>query len=161
MQKLIAALMVLAFAGFALGDCYTYTTTVTNGQAITYSDALPVSGYIDKIEMYTEAASTTTVTVATYGGTAGTNAVETFATTAIDGGTPVLVIPRRVGTTTAGVSLVAEALAAAASTNVGTIITVPYERAMVGGNLKVAVTGTANDGSCPVNVKIFYEPIAK
>jgi len=146
----------------AVADTYTYTTTLTNGQPISYSDALPVSGWLDKIEVATESASTTTVTVATY---SGTTAVDTFYTSAINGTNPVKVArPRVVGTDSTGANLTAAAFAipAGVSTNgVGTVISVPYDRPMIGGNIKVATTGTANDGSCPVTVTLFYLPTPK
>ena len=154
----------LAFAAVSNAEVYTYQITLTNTQPITYSDPLPVSGWLDKIEVLTDAASTTTVTVATYGGSAGTTAIDTFATKAITaGGTAVVFRPRVIGTTTAGVNLAGATTAGTGgltnSITATQALIAKYEKVMVGGNIKVATTGTANDGACPVTVSIFYQPV--
>lgn len=162
-MKRILAITAVALALFAIGaraDSYSYSITVTNAQAITYSDPLPVSGWLDKIEVVTDADSTQTVTVATYN---GTTAVDTYATKAISGASKTATVfrPRLIGTSNAGV-----AIAGAGTTNefniaATTALVAAYERPMIGGNVKCAVTGTANDGSATVAVTIYYEPLKK
>lgn len=160
MKKIICLFAILAalVSVGALADSYTYTTTVTNNQAIAYSDPLPISGFFDKAEITTETASTTTVTLATY---SGTTALDTYVSlSGMNGTTPTKLVRTRVlGTDNTGSALAA----AGNSTNVSwsTTVNVPYERPFIGGNAKVAVTGTANDGSCPVTVVIYYQPTQK
>jgi hypothetical protein len=143
----------------AMADSYTYTTTCTNNKAIAYSDPLPISGYIERIEVYqSSSVATTTVTVATYDG-GGTTALTTFASKACVGNQ--VFTPRVVGSTTAGVTLVA-ATGSSSGTNTTTMLVVPYEKMMIGGNTKVAVTG----GDAPltaytINVTVFYTPIKR
>lgn len=164
MKKMLAILClaaVSAYVGYA--DTYTYTTTVTNGQAIAYSDPLPISGWLDRIEAYTEINSTTTVTVASY---AGTTAAFTYFSAAIGQGASLLPTNARtrvVGTTSAGADLSSSVTDSGigATGLVTQVKSVPFERPMIGGNVKCAVTGTANDGSCPVTVTIFFEPLNK
>lgn len=161
MKKLIAIAALLACVS-AVADTYTYTATLTNTQPISYSDALPVSGYLEKIEAVSDVASTTTVTVATY--TTGNQAIETFATKALSAvGTNATALFRtRVIGTDSGATALAAAGLLNNSTNTyvgtGTALGSLYERPFVGGNLKVALTGTANDGACPVTVTIYYLP---
>ena len=154
---LVLASIVALFVGIlpSKADSYTYSVTVTNGQALNLSDPLPVSGYIEKIEVVTESASTTTVTVATY--SSASNAIETFASAIINGTTPQKVFrPRFISTDIGGTNLTATTVNTP-SNAVGTVtFSIPYERGFAGGNLRCAVTGTANDGSCPVNVTIYF-----
>lgn len=159
----IAACSLIGFA--AIADTYTFTATLTNGQPITYSDPLPVSGYLEKIEVSADVASTTTVTVATY--TSGNQALDTYATKAISAvGTNATAVfrTRVLGTDNAATALSAAGLLNNTTntyTGVGTSLVAGYERPMLGGNVKVALTGTANDGSCPVTVTLFYLPTPK
>lgn len=149
MKKVVGLVAVglMAFAVFAQADTASITVTVTNNQAITYSDAFLVSGYLDKIEVVQDAgaATTSTVTVATYD---GTTAVETFASLSSLTGNKV-VRYRAAPQTSAGVTV-------DVATNA-----IPYEKVIIGGNVKAAVTGTANDGSNPVKITIYYEPLKK
>lgn len=155
MRKLIGVLAGLCLCGSAFADSYTYTLTVTNAQPITYSAALPVSGWLDRIEVRQDTA-TSTVTVATYDGTA---VVETFASKVGIIGNKVF-RPRKIGTDTFGTNL-AHVITGGTASNVTTVINIETERMMLGGNVKVAITGTANDGSNPVDVTLFYEPTKK
>jgi hypothetical protein len=142
------AMVLLVVAANA--DVVTYTTSVTNGQAITYSDPQPVSGTLDKIEVIKTAATTCTVTVATY---SGTTAVDTYFTKAMSESTTAIVCrPRFIGTTSAAVDI---ASVAGTGTNTLTQLNAVYEKPMVGSNLKVAVTGTA--GACDVIVRFFFK----
>jgi len=156
MKRFIGLVCFLAVGAAFAADVYTYTITGTNTQPITYSDSLPISGVLDKIEVITSAASTCTVTVASY---SGTTAVDTYATKAISNGetaTPAVFRPRVIGTTSAGVELAGVVLASGDnSTNlVTTVLSAQYERPMIGGNVKVATTFTA--GASTAIVRLFY-----
>lgn len=148
---------VVGIAVLAQADTRTVSLTVTNGQAITYSDPIPASGELEKIEFVQSSASTATVTIATY---TGTTAIETFASLSAWATTTKLVKPRAVGTTTAGVSIVAVVGSGSdALTNLATtVLSAPYERLVVGGNLKMAVTGTANSGTNTVTATLYFKP---
>lgn len=157
MKKLIGMFLVVlvAFAVSVQADTATVALTVTNGQAIAYSDAIPASGILEKIEVIqSDATATSTVTVATY---SGTTAVDTMASlTALVGNK--VVRPRVIGTTIAGVNLAA----VEGTTNVmSTLLAALYEKPMVGGNLKLAVTGTFNAGTNTVTCKVYFQPLAK
>lgn len=153
--RCLALLFLSLFIPASFADSYTYTATLTNAQNITYSDALPVSGYLEKIEFAQDSAATTTVTVATY---ASTTAIDTYATAAVSTTTK-LFRPRVVGTDNGGTALAAVVVNETTNTVATTQLQVPYERSMLGGNVKVALTGTANDGSNPVTVTIFFDPV--
>jgi hypothetical protein len=141
-----------------MADSYVYTTTCTNNKAIAYSDPLPISGYIERIEVFqSSSVATTTVTVASYD--ANNTALTTYASKACVGNQ--VFTPRVVGSSTAGVTLTA-ATGSSSGTNTTTMLVVPYEKLMIGGNSKVAVTG----GDAPltaytINVTVFYTPIKR
>lgn len=150
-------LCVLVLAGVACADTATVTLTVTNGQTITFSDPITASGYLDKIEVVASdgTAHTSTVTIATY---SGTTAMETFGTlSAWSAGTKVI-RPRVLPTDNTGTALAASA---SATTNATIQLSVPYAQPLIGGNLKMAVTGTANTGSNTVTATLYYEPLKK
>lgn len=156
MKKVMLSLGVfLVVAVMAGADVYTYQVTVTNAQPIGYSDALPISGYLDKIEICQDSGATTTVTVATY---ISTTAVDTYFSAAIADTANTVARPRFIGTSSA-----AAALAAVNGTtnSCTTVLVAAYEKPMIGGNVKVAVTGTLNDGSNVVTVRIYYEPLKR
>lgn len=160
MKKLIIVSAIIAALSLnASADSYTYTSDslLTNGQ-ISTSAALPISGYLDRIEMYgANAAMTSAVVVASY--TSAGTAIDTFANvSALAETTPVVIRPRFVGTTTAGVNIAPVQLVG--GTNVSTILTAPYERPVVGGNVKIKVTGTVANTNT-VTVTVFYEPLPK
>lgn len=153
----IIAAMLFACVSASTADSYTYVSDslLTNGQ-ISTSAALPISGYLDRIEMYGgQAAMTSAVVVASY--TAGGTTIDTFANvTALAETTPKVIRPRFVGTTTAGVNIAPVELVG--GTNVSTVLTAPYDRPIVGGNVKVKVTGTVANTNT-VTVILYYEPI--
>jgi hypothetical protein len=156
MKRIIATLAALmCVASIASADVETYSVTVTNAQPIIYSDPLPVSGWLDKIEVIQESAATSTVTVATY---SGTSAIDTYASKAISGAVGTVFRPRFIGTGSNGTNLAA---AASGTNQYATILSAAYERPMIGSNVRVAVTGTANDGSNTVTVRIFYSPLSR
>jgi len=74
--SLISGLVFMAgVAGVAMAGTQTMSITVTNGQPIAISSAIPVSGVLDKIEVCQSAGATSTVTVANY---VGDTATEVF-----------------------------------------------------------------------------------
>jgi len=161
MKRFLVALLVLTIcAAFVQADTASISLTVTNGQAATLSDAVLISGEIDKIEFTQDSAATSTVTLASY---SGTTAVETFASLTGLATATKLVIPRRVGTTSAGVSLtgVVGSGSDALTNLVTTVLMAPYERPIAGGTIKMSVTGTANDGANTVSALIYYKRLEK
>jgi len=162
MKKVIGLFLVVlvGFAVLAQADTATVTLTVTNGQAITYSDAIPASGILDKVEIIQTAGCTATVAVATF---SGTTAVDTLVSLTSLVGNKV-VRPRIIGTTTAGVNLAASVQAGSdALTNlVSTALVGLYEKPMVGGNLKLAVTAAAaTQADNTVICRVYFTPVAK
>jgi hypothetical protein len=162
MKKVIGLFLVVlvGFAVLAQADTATVSLTVTNGQAITYSDAIPASGILEKVEIIQTAGCTATVAVATF---SGTTAVDTLVTLASLVGNKV-VRPRIIGTTTAGVNLAASVQAGSdALTNlVSTALVGLYEKPMVGGNLKLAVTaGVATQADNTVTCRVYFTPVSK
>lgn len=158
---LISGLVLLSVAVLSFGDTATVSLTVTNAQAATLSDAVLISGEIDKIEFSQDSAATSTVTLASY---AGSTAVETFASLTTWTDTTKLVIPRRVGTTSAGVSLTAAVFGTQFGTGtnaLGTVLYAPYEKPIAGGTIKMSVTGTSNDGANTVTATIYYRRLEK
>jgi hypothetical protein len=162
MKKVIGLFLVVlvGFAVLAQADTATVSLTVTNGQAITYSDAIPASGILEKVEIIQTAGCTATVAVATF---SGTTAVDTIVTLTSLVGNKV-VRPRIIGTTTAGVNLAASVQAGSdALTNlVSTALVGLYEKPMVGGNLKLAVTaGVATQADNTVTCRVYFTPVNK
>jgi hypothetical protein len=163
MKKMIG-LFVAAVVGIAVlaqADTRTVALTVTNGQAITYSDPIPASGELDKIEI-SQTSTGATITVATY---SGTTALETFATMATGTTQTKLFVPRRVGTTSAGVSIVAVVGSGSdALTNLATtVLSAPYEAPVIGGNVKLAVTAHASAATSTntVTATLYFKPLAR
>jgi len=124
------------------------TLTGTNGAAIQYSDAIPVSGILDKIEIVqTGTASTNLVTLATY---SGTTAVETFVSLADNTAGADVVRLRVLPTANTGSALAAASTGGTnTSVAVTTALMVPYQAPWIGGNVKMAVTGS---GTASTNV---------
>jgi hypothetical protein len=162
MKKMIGMFLVslIGFAVLAQADTATVSLTVTNGQAITYSDAIPASGILEKVEIIQTSGCTATVAVATF---SGTTAVDTFVTLTDLVGNKV-VRPRVIGTTTAGVNLAAAVQngSDAVTNNVGTVLVGAYEKAMIGGNVKLAVTaGVATQAANTVICRVYFTPVSK
>lgn len=155
MKKVLVSFVVLCLLAFvASADSYTYTKAVTNGQPATLSDQIPVSGYLDKIELSTDlgAAATCTVVVATY--TVNSNAVETYATKAV--GAATVIRPRFLATDNTGTAI-------ATTTNTGTatatMLIANYEKPLVGGNLRISTAGTLSGATTNnLTCTIYYEP---
>jgi hypothetical protein len=163
MKKVIGLFLVVlvGFAVLAQADGYrSVSLTVTNGQAITLSDAIPVFGVLEKIEIVQTVGCTATVAVATF---SGTTAVDTLVSLTSLVGNKV-VRPRIIGTTTAGVNLAASVQAGSdALTNlVSTALVGLYEKPIVGGNLKLAVTaGAATQAANTVEARLYFTPLVK
>lgn len=160
MRGLMIGLMaVLALAGMALADSYTYTVAATNGG--TYqSDPLPVSGWLDKIEFSQDASATCTVTVCSYAGTNAT-AVETYMTLSGTAADTDVVKTRFIGETSAGVAY-AGVISGTETSAASTVLVAPYERPMLGGDIRVNVSSVnASDGTDNITVRILYEPLAR
>lgn len=149
MKKVIGIMLVaLACASGAFADSYTYTSeafsTATQWAA---SSDLPVNGELDRIILWnTDPKGTSVVVIANYAGTAIADVLYTGIVNNASAA-PIVVIPRRVGTDTSGTALT-HAITTGASTNYVTqSMSVPYEKIMLGGNVKVRVV---NQGTTTV-----------
>jgi hypothetical protein len=140
--------VVVGFAVLAQADTRTVTKVITNGQAITYSDPIPASGYLEKVEVVQTAGATATVTIATY---TGTTAVDTHVSLASLVGNKV-VRQKVLGTDNTGTALIG-----GASTNM------TYSYPLIGGNLKMAVTdaGASSTGSNTVTATLYFVPVPR
>lgn len=127
------------------------TTTVTSG-------TFTASGWLDRIELSGTAGSTCGVVVASYD-SAGT-AIETYATKTVT--TPTVVRTRVIGTANTGTALTyAHQAGLDNQTNmVGQILVAPYERILIGGNVKAVLIG-ASGATNTVNIRLFYEPLPR
>jgi malate/lactate dehydrogenase len=158
--RLMVLGMVLV-AGIALADTATVSLTVTNGQAATLSDAISASGWLDKIEIVNSdgAGATCAVVVATY---TSTTAIDTLATATVT--TPKVFRTRVQPTANTGTAIPAVVgNGSDALTNLATtVLVVPYEKVLIGGNLKMSVAGTAvSDGTNTTTATLFYEPLKR
>jgi hypothetical protein len=155
MKKILVVLAVFGLLAFgAYADSMSVTVSVTNGQAISYSAAIPVSGILEKIEI-SQTATTTNITIATYN---GTTAVETYASVLLlSGATSKLVRPVFLPTDNTGTALAA--VSSGVGTNTLTQLSIPYQKAMLGGNVKMAVTAGAADSV--VTAIIYYTPVKR
>ncbi len=162
MKKIGLILVALIGVGvLAQADTASVTMVTTNGQAITYSDPIPVSGILEKIEVVQTAGATATVTIATY---SGTTAVDTFASLSSLVGNKV-VRPRIIGTTTAGVNLAAAVQAGSdtLTNQTGTALIGLYEKPLIGGNVKMAVTdaGSSSTGTNTVKAILYFQRLER
>jgi hypothetical protein len=152
MRKMIAVGMILAvaFVMNASAEVYVYSATIS-ANSTNLSDALPVSGIINKIEVSGFSSTVTgTVTVATYDGTTAVDTIVNTGATSANKIVRLMVKP----TDTTGTDLAA-ALSTSV-TNMASILTIPYQPVMAGGNLKVrAVNDVGN--SIPLKVVFYYE----
>ena len=151
----LVVFVAVALAAVAVADSVTVTATSTS-TGTGYSAPIQASGYLDRIEVVrdaTLAASTnqnSTVVLATYD---GTTALETFYTVTFSAGqTHKVARPRLIGQTTAGVNLAAATNATGVAS---TVLVAPYERAMIGGNLRLATSGDATNST--VTATIFFD----
>lgn len=154
MKRFLVLLAVLGIAGAALADSQSMTVVVTNTET-EISAAIPVSGWLDRIEIQVTGSSTSAVTVATYAAD-GTTALDTVLTLATCTANTV-VRPRVIGTTTAGVNLAA---ASTAATNATQVLVAQYDRIMLGGDVRLkVVAGSAAENT--VKATLYYEPTAR
>lgn len=155
MKRMLAAVVVMVVCGAmaARADFYEYSVTTATGAVTTVSAQIPVSGYLDRVEIIQTAARTNTFTIATYD---STTAIDTVVASGALTGNKVI-RPRIIGTTTAGVNLAA----AATGTNdytAGTVLVASYDKPIVGGNLLVSILGdAANVATTAVKVRFYFE----
>lgn len=166
MKKFVCVLGLVLTASLAFGDSVTFTSgNNTTSTTTEVSAVLPVSGYLDKIVMYNSiAGATSAVVVADY--SADGIAVETYATaSAVADTTATVIRPRVLGTSTAGAALTYSILSSGVqSTNILTQqIQVPYERMIIGGNVKVSLIATVvpSNKTNVVTTIVFFEPLKK
>jgi len=153
MKKMIGILAVLAvFVMNAQAETYVYEVTMANNTT-NLSEALPVSGYINKIEISGfSAAVTGTVTVATYDGTTAVDTLVNVATTSANKIIRLMVPP----TDNTGTALAAAFSALGTGTNATQVLTIPYQPVMAGGNIKVR-TINIHGNSIDCKVVFYYE----
>lgn len=160
----ILAIVLLAACALTLAPqpamADTATVTVTAAGAATYSAAIPASGWLDRIELVKSSDNDVVdVVVATYSGTTALTTFASISAMATSSDTAVIV-PRKVATTSAGVAMTAVTSADTRTTTNNvctTILAVPYERYMIGGNVKLKVGASAGTNAT-VTATIYYEP---
>ena len=161
MKKFLGIMFVALFALLAVSTAraesyvYSFSYPQTGVTAIA-SAALPINGYVDKIEISQNAQATSTVVVASYD--VNGTAIDTLVSASANSADTLVVRPRFVGTSTAGVALTAATTTTASY--YATVLSVPYERAMVRGNVKVVVTpdGVGVGLTNTMTVAVFYQP---
>jgi hypothetical protein len=147
--------IALMLSGTVCADTAPASVTVTNAQVATAD--IVASGWLDKIEFTGSALSTATVVVATFD--ASGTAIETLATVTLTANK--VVAFRRIGTDNTGTALAAVYGGGAAGTNAaGTVLVGTYDRPMLGGYLKLKVTG-ASVTTNTVQALVFYQPTKK
>ena len=158
MKKLLTfAAAVSLFASFAVAD--SATVEVTAAGAATYSDAINISGYIERVELVKSTDNDVVdIDVATFDGTTILESIVNIDALATATDT-VVIRPRVVGTGLSGTALAA-VTGTAVGTNTTTMLTVPYERIMAGGNVKLKVTAAAGTNAT-VKATIYYQRTAK
>jgi len=164
MRKMITALVVGAIMGLLVpavqADSVTVTLTRTGavGATAAYSEPINISGYLERVEFNSASdGATNTFTLATYKGTTAQQKFVEFST-ASTGTQYKVVSPRVVGTTIAGVALDA----VATGTNQATqVLSVPYERMMIGGNVKLALSPALTNTTTTVEAVLYYERAKK
>lgn len=156
-RLLIFAAAVALFASFAVAD--SATVEVTAAGAATYSDAINISGYIERVELVKSTDNDVVdIDVATFDGTTILESIVNIDALATSTDT-VVIRPRVVGTGLSGTALAA-VTGTAVGTNTTQMLTVPYERIMAGGNVKLKVTAAAGTNAT-VKATIYYERTAK
>ena len=161
-RLLIFAAAVALFASFAAAD--SATVEVTAAGAATYSDAINISGYIERVELVKSADNDVVdIDLATFSGTTILESIVNIDALATATDT-VVIRPRVVGTGLSGSALAAVVTSGpyGEGTNgvATTALTVPYERIMAGGNVKLKVTAAAGTNAT-VKATIYYQRTAK
>lgn len=156
-QSLLIAGLVGFLAIGARADSDVQTIVVPTTSVVT-SGVFTASGWLDRIEISSTALSTCGVVVASYD--ASGTAIETYATKTVT--TPTVIRTRVIGTANTGTAIAAVVGSGSdALTNlVTTVLSAPYERILIGGNVKAICTG-AWTGTNTVTVRLFYEPLKK
>jgi hypothetical protein len=163
MKKLFILAAACAFAFVAISD--TVTVTVSAAGAAAYSDPINISGYLDRVELVKSSDNDVVdIDLATW---SGTTAVDTYVNIdALATATDVVVIrPRVLGTGASGTTLTAATDIVSTtddSTNAvtTTILAAPYERPLVGGNIKLKVGASAGTNAT-VTATLYYERLAR
>ena len=156
-RLLIFAAAVALFASFAAAD--SATVEVTAAGAATYSDAIDISGYIERVELVKSTDNDVVdIDLATFSGTTILESIVNIDALATATDT-VVIRPRVVGTGLSGTALAA-VTGTAVGTNTTQMLTVPYERIMAGGNIKLKVTAAAGTNAT-VKATIYYQRTAK
>jgi hypothetical protein len=158
MKKLLTfAAAVALFASFAVAD--SATVEVTAAGAATYSDAINISGYIERVELVKSTDNDVVdIDVATFSGTTILESIVDI--NALSTSTDTVVIrPRVVGTGLSGSALAAVVTSGPYGVAT-TALSVPYERIMAGGNVKLKVTAAAGTNAT-VKATIYYQRTAK
>lgn len=159
---LLTVLVSLFVVSVSVADTATVSLSVTGGQAIAYSDAIPVSGILEKVEIVQTANVTNTIVLATY---SGTTAIDTYVSLASLATSTKLVRPAFLPTANTGTALAAVIGSGTdALTNlVSQVLVVPYAKAILGGNVKLAVTtGSATgEAASTVTATIYYTRLEK
>jgi hypothetical protein len=164
MKRILLGIVMLLGCGalVASADTYTYSLLVTNGQAATISDQLPISGELDKIEISPSLlTATNAVLVATYDA-AGTTVVDTYCTNSAAGNA--IFRPRVIGTPVTSTTPYV-GVASPTGTNTTTVLMAQYERMLIGSNVRISMSGiggiwsgaTATNNT--VTVRIYYKPL--
>ena len=160
---LILVALLVGFGVLAQADTRTVSLSVTGGQAIVYSDAIPVSGILEKIEVVQTANVTNTIRLATY---SGTTALDTYMLLSSLATATKVVRPDFLPTDNTGTALAAaQAAAAASGTNTAatTVLNVLYRQAIIGGIDKLAVTTGSATGetASTVTATIYFRPLER
>jgi hypothetical protein len=154
-KMIVGVLSMLVMAGFVCADSYTYTFVAAN--CTNTSEVIPISGYLDKIELSQTAGLSTTrsnvIVVATYN---GTTAVDTLASVTLGAAKVVRVRVQPTDNT----GTVIPAVLGTSITNYSTALNVPYEKVLVGGNIKVTIQNDHANASTNV-ITFYYEPLKK
>jgi len=165
MKKSILILAAVLACSGAFADSVTARVVCNNSNTVAMlSEPINASGWLDRVEIVKSSDDDTCdIILATY---SGTTALEKFVNiddlaTSTD---TVVLRPRVVGTlltaatalTAAGTVYVGEITNAVA----GTVLMAPYERMMIGGNLKLSVACVTNK-IATVTATIYYEPLKK
>jgi hypothetical protein len=124
------------------------------------SAAIPASGWLDKIEITSSLGTTCDVVVATYD---GTTAIDKFVLDRLTEGSAKVYRPRAKGTDTNATALTYSSLVTTGGTNAVQVVTVPYERIVIGGNVKFRAQGVGVAAGVTNSLKcvIYYEPLKK
>lgn len=157
-KRLLIAVMAaacLSIGAYADSDVQTVIVPTTS---VMTSGNFTASGYLDRIEISGTAAATCGVVIASYD--ASGTAIETYATKTVT--TPTVIRPRVIGTANTGAALTAvvDQTVTNAATATTTMLVAPYERILIGGNVKAVLTG-ADAITNTVVMRMFYEPLKK